>query len=167
MPSYEYRGQQIDISDSDTEYKGYFEAAADHRLVVKKCLDCGLLRGEPGPGCPWCTSLRWEWNQVSGKGTIYSYQIVAHTVVPSFRDWAPFAIVLVELDEQRGHPDPYDGLRITTNLVDEKMEPEKEENVAIGKRVEVVFLDGEGGFTLPQFKLIDEPPQGTVWQHKE
>ena len=167
MPSYEYRGQQIDISDSDTEYKGYFEAAADHRLVVKKCLDCGLWRGEPGPGCPWCTSLQWEWNQVSGKGTIYSYQIVAHTVVPSFRDWAPFAIVLVELDEQRGHPDPYDGLRITTNLVDEKMEPEKEENVAIGKRVEVAFLDGEGGFTLPQFRLIDEPPQGTVWQHRE
>ena len=167
MPSYEYRGQQIDISDSDTEYKGYFEAAADHRLVVKKCLDCGLLRGEPGPGCPWCTSLQWEWNQVSGKGTIYSYQIVAHTVVPSFRDWAPFAIVLVELDEQRGHPDPYDGLRITTNLVDEKMEPEKEENVAIGKRVEVVFLDGEVGFTLPRFRLIDEPPQGSVWQHRE
>ena len=167
MPSYEYRGQQFDISDSDTEYKGYFEAAADHRLVVKKCLDCGLLRGEPGPGCPWCTSLQWEWNQVSGKGTIYSYQIVAHTVVPSFRDWAPFAIVLVELDEQRGHPDPYDGLRIPTNLVDEKMEPEKEENVAIGKRVEVAFLAGEGGFTLPQFRLIDEPPQGTIWQHRE
>jgi uncharacterized OB-fold protein len=110
--------------------------------------------------------LQWEWNQVSGKGTIYSYQIVAHTVVPSFRDWAPFAIVLVELDEQRGHPDPHDGLRITTNLVDENMEPEKEENVAIGKRVEVAFLDGEDGFTLPQFRLIDEPPQGKVWQHK-
>jgi uncharacterized OB-fold protein len=166
MPSYVYRGQQINISDADTEYKGYFEAAAEHRLVVKKCLDCGLLRGEPGPGCPWCTSLHWEWNQVSGKGTIYSYQIVAHTVVPSFRDWAPFAIVLVELDEQSGQPDQYDGLRITANLVDESMEPEKEENVAIGKRVEVAFLDGEDGFTLPQFRLIDEPSKGTVWRHQ-
>ena len=166
MPSYVYRGQQINISDADTEYKGYFEAAAEHRLVVKKCLDCGLLRGEPGPGCPWCTSLHWEWNQVSGKGTIYSYQIVAHTVVPSFRDWAPFAIVLVELDEQSGQPDQYDGLRITANLVDESMEPEKEENVAIGKRVEVAFEDGEDGFTLPQFRLIDEPPKGTVWRHQ-
>ena len=166
MPSYEYRGQQINISDADTEYKGYFEAAAEHRLVVKKCLHCGLLRGEPGPACPWCTSLQWEWNQVSGKGTIYSYQIVAHTVVPSFRDWAPFAIVLVELDEQSGQPDQYDGLRITANLVDESMEPEKEENVAIGKRVEVAFLDGEDGFTLPQFRLIDEPPKGTVWRHQ-
>ena len=165
MPSYEYRGQRINISETDSEYKGYFEAAQAHRLVVKRCLDCGLLRGEPGPGCPWCTSLQWEWHKVSGKGTIFSYQIVAHTVVPGFRDWAPFPIVLVELDEQSRQPGPDDGLRITTNLVDADMAPEKEENVAIGKRVEVAFFDGDDGFTLPQFKLIDEPPRGRVWQH--
>ena len=166
MPVYQYRGIPLNISDNDSEYKGYFEGAAEHRLLVKKCLDCGLLRGEPGPGCPWCTSLQWEWHQVSGKGAIYSYQIVAHTVVPSFRDWAPFAIVLVELDEQSGEPDPNDGLRIIANLVDANMEPEKEENVAIGKRVEAVFYDGEDGFSLPQFRLIDEPPKGPVWQHQ-
>ena len=166
MPVYQYRGIAINIADNDSEYRGYFEGAAEHRLLVKKCLNCDLLRGEPGPGCPWCTSLRWEWTQVSGKGTIYSYQIVAHTVVPSFRDWAPFAIVLVELDEQAGEPDPNDGLRITANLLDANFQPEKEENVAIGKRVEVVFLDGEDGFALPQFRLTDEEPRGPVWQHK-
>ena len=165
MPVYEYRGQRIDIADNDSEYKGYFEAAREHRLAVKRCLDCGLLRGEPGPGCPWCPSLRWEWHAVSGKGAIYSYQIVVHTVLPGFRDWAPFSIVLVELDEQRGQPTPDDGLRITANLLDEHMAPEKEENVAIGKRVEVVFLDLENGLTLPQFKLSDEPPQGPVWRY--
>ncbi len=166
MPTYEYRGQLISISDADSEYKGYFEAASAHRLVVKKCSDCGLLRGEPGPGCPWCTSLAWEWQEVSGKGIIYSYQIVAHTVIPSFRDWAPFPIVLVELDEQRGQPDPGDGLRITANLVDADMEPEREENVAIGKRVEVVFFDGEDGFSLPQFRLTGEVPENEVWTHQ-
>ena len=118
MPNYTYRGINLSIPDNDSEYKGYFEAAAEGRLVVKKCSDCGLLRGEPGPGCPWCTSINWEWQQVSGKGTIYSYQVVAHTVIPSFRDLAPFAIVLVELDEQSGQPDEHDGLRITGNLVD-------------------------------------------------
>jgi uncharacterized OB-fold protein len=165
MPIYELRGQRINIADTDTEYKGYFEAAGEHRLVVKKCLDCGLLRGEPGPGCPWCPSQSWEWQDVSGKGTIYSYQIVAHTVIPGFRDWAPFPIVLVELDEQSGQPAPGDGLRLTANLVDADLNPEIEENVAIGKRVEVVFQDGEGGFTLPQFKLSDEAPRGEVWRH--
>lgn len=165
MPVYEYRGISVNISDNDSEYKGYFEAAAEHRLVVKKCSSCGLLRGEPGPGCPWCTSLDWEWQQVSGKGTIYSYQIVAHTVVPSFRAWAPFPIVLVELDEQSGQPDPGDGLRIIANLMDQDMQPEKEENVAIGSRVEVVFYDAEPGFSLPQFRLSGEPPTGQVWRH--
>jgi uncharacterized OB-fold protein len=165
LPVYEYRGISVNISDNDSEYKGYFEAAAEHRLVVKKCSSCGLLRGEPGPGCPWCTSLDWEWQQVSGKGTIYSYQIVAHTVVPSFRAWAPFPIVLVELDEQSGQPDPGDGLRIIANLMDQDMQPEKEENVAIGSRVEVVFYDAEPGFSLPQFRLSGEPPTGQVWRH--
>lgn len=165
MPVYEYRGQSINISENDSEYLGYFEAAREHRLVVKKCLDCELLRGEPGPGCPWCTSLGWEWHEVSGKGTIYSYQIVAHTVVPAFRDWTPFPIVLVELDEQSGQPAPGDGLRITANLVDGEMAPENEDNVAIGRRVEVVYLDGEDGFTLPQFKLSNEPPRDQVWRY--
>ena len=165
MPVYEYRGQRLNIADNDGEYKGYFDAAREHRLVVKRCLDCSLLRGEPGPGCPWCSSLEWEWHEVSGKGTIYSYQIVAHTVIPGFREWAPFPIVLVELDEQSGQPGPGDGLRIIANLLDDGMNPEKEENVAIGNRVVVVFLDGENGFALPQFKLSDEAPRGQVWRH--
>ena len=99
MPVYEYKGQGINITDNDSEYKGYFEAASEHKLVVKKCQECGLLPGEPGPGCPWCTSLKWEWQEVSGKGTIYSYQIVAHSIIPGFRDWVPYPIVLVELDD--------------------------------------------------------------------
>ena len=165
MAVYEYRRLGINIPDNDSEYKGYFEAAREHRLVVRRCLGCGLLSGQPGSGCPWCSSLRWEWHTVSGKGTIYSYQIVTHNVLPGFRDLAPFSIVLVELDEQRGQPTPDDGLRITANLLDKNMAPEKEENVAIGKRVEVVFLDLENGLTLPQFKLSDEPPQGPVWRY--
>ena len=78
---------------------------------------------------------------------------------------APFAIVLVELDEQSGQPTPDDGLRIITNLVDGDLKPEKEENVAIGKRVEVIFDDEPDGISIPQFKLSGEPPQGGTWQH--
>ena len=92
--------------------------------------------------------------------------MVAHTVIPSFRDLTPFAIVLVELDEQRGEPDEFDGLRITGNLVDADFNMEKEENVGIGKRVEVVFQPVEDGFMLPQWRLIDEPDQGFTWAHQ-
>jgi uncharacterized OB-fold protein len=73
--------------------------------------------------------------------------------------------VLVELDEQSGAPLEHDGLRITANLLDENMNPENEENVAIGSRVKVVFLDMENGLTLPQFTLSGEEPAGAVWRY--
>ena len=73
--------------------------------------------------------------------------------------------MLVELDEQRGQPAPDNGLRITANLLDDDMNPEAEENVAIGRRVQVVFMDMDDGLTLPHIKLIDEPPQGPVWRY--
>ncbi len=165
MPTYEYRQLLLNVSEQDSEYYGYFEAARDHRLVLKKCADCGLLRGEPGPACPWCASMRWSWQEVSGHGTIYSYQIVTHSVLPGFVEWVPYTIVLVELDEQRGHPGPGDGLRLTANLVNDDMVPEDEENVAIGKRVKVVFLETEDGLSLPQFRLTDEPPEGEPWRY--
>ena len=167
MPVYEYRGLPLVVSEIDSEYRGYFEAAREHRLVVKKCgeAECGLLRGEPGPGCPWCASLAWEWQEVSGKGTIYSYQVITHAIMPGFRDWTPYTVVLVELDEQSGEPNPENGLRITANLLNAEMRPEDPENVGIGKRVEVAFLDTENGLSLPQFRLSGEPPRGEVWRY--
>ena len=105
MPIYNYRDMPINISEQDSEYAGYFLAAQERRLVVKGCLDCGLLRGEPGASCPWCSSMESEWREVSGKGTIYSYQIIPHAILPGFRDWTPYPVVLVELDEQRDEPD--------------------------------------------------------------
>jgi len=83
-----------------------------------------------------------------------------------FRDWAPYAVVLVELDEQRGQPSADEGLRLISNLVTDDFEAEKEENVAIGKRVEVTFLDVSPEFSLPLFKLSVEAPQGSVWVFK-
>jgi hypothetical protein len=50
--------------------------------------------------------------------------------------------------------------------VSDDFKPEKEENVAIGKRVEVIFLDVSPELSLPLFKLSQQPPQGRVWQLK-
>ena len=164
MPQVEYRGMLLVVPDNDSEFAGYFEAARQHRLVVKKCTACGLLRFPPGSGCPWCPSLDWAWQQVSGRGAIYSYEIIVHAIQPGFRDFAPYPVVIVELDEQRGVPDPQDGLRLIANLVDADFQPEAEDRVAVGSRVDVVFQDLSPELSLPQFRLTDEPPAGPVWQ---
>src|SRR5262245_36324206 len=167
-----YERLKLYVAPTNSEHRGYYEHAKQCDLVVQRCTECNLLRGSIGAACPFCTSLQWEWQAVSGKGVIYSYQIVTQAVHPAFYDWIPYPIVLVELDEQRGVPwrDGLEGeqvsLRVVANLVQrvDNAAPEAEENVAIGKRVEVVFLDVDENMALPQFVLSNEPPEVTPWR---
>jgi len=159
-----YRGMSLVIPDNDSEWREYFALARQHRLMVRACAECGLLRYPPAHACPWCMALEWTWREVSGRGTIYSYEIVVHAIQPGFRELAPYPVVLVELDEQRGRPTADEGLRIIGNLVRPDLSPEADASVAIGKRVRVVFQDLADHFALPQFTLTDEPPEGRVWR---
>ena len=117
-----YKGLQLIVQPTDSEHRGFFEEARQHRLVVQRCESCGMLRGAIGAACPFCTSLDWSWHPVSGKGEIYSYQIVTQAVQPAFVDWVPYPVVLVELDEQRDVPwrggaeDETVSLRVVANL---------------------------------------------------
>lgn len=162
-----YRGMSLLVPDNDSEWQEYFAHARQHRLVMRKCSACGLMRYPPTHACPWCMDLGWTWQAVSGRGTIYSYETVVHAIQPGFKELTPYAVVLVELDEQRGQPTPDEALRMVANLVKPDLTPEDEMTVAIGKRVRVVFQDLADHFALPQFALSDEPPAGRVWRLPE
>jgi uncharacterized OB-fold protein len=164
MATVEYRGMNLVIPDNDSEWREHFVHARAHRLMLRACAACGLMRYPPSHGCPWCQSLEWSWREVSGRGAIYSYEIVVHAIQPGFREWAPYPVVLVELDEQRGVPTEHEGLRLIANLVTPDFRPEAEAQVAIGKRVRVVFQDIAEDFALPQFTLTDEPGSTRVWR---
>ncbi len=161
----EYLGVTVRIPENDPEHLGYLQAAADGRFVLQQCDDCDKLRYPPGPACPFCQALEWHWSEVSGKGTIYSYELVHHGIHPAYRPRTPYPVVLVELDEQRGVPTEHDGLRVISSLVDAEGEPEGEEGVAIGARVQVEFADLGDGLALPRFVLSDEPPEGKLWRY--
>ena len=97
----QYRGMALIVPDNDSEWKEFYEHARAHRLVVRKCKACGLMRYPPTHACPWCMELGWTWQEVSGRGTIYSYEIVAHAIQPGFREMTPYAVVLIELGGKR------------------------------------------------------------------
>lgn len=160
----EYRGINLILPGQDQEFRPYFAAAAEGRLVVRRCSACGLLRYPPGIACPWCNALESEWVSVSGRGTIYSYEVVMQAIQPGFADWVPYAVVLVELDEQRGVPTADEALRLIANLVTDELQPEAEENIAIGRRVRAVFQPIGDGLALPQFALAGKPAEGRVWR---
>src|SRR5215510_10484482 len=162
-----YRGMALVVPDNDSEWSEYFGLARQLKLTLRACTACDLMRYPPMHACPWCMDLGWKWQEVSGKGTIHSYEVVHHAIQPGFKDATPYAVVLVELDEQRGAPTPDEALRIIGNLVKADGSMEDVREAAIGRRVRVVFQDVADHLALPQFALTDEPPVGRLWRLPE
>jgi hypothetical protein len=119
----------------------YWDAAAEHRLVLQRCRSCAKFQFPPEICCVHCQAEDFEPMEVSGRGVIYSYSVVDRPLHAGFVDAVPYVVVFVELDDQ---PE----LRILTNLVDV---PEGI-SLSCGMPVEVVFEDRDG-VTLPQFRL--------------
>ena len=46
----------------------YFEAAAQGRLLIKKCGDCGEIHFHPRGICPFCLSDKVSWQDAKGTG---------------------------------------------------------------------------------------------------
>ena len=67
-----YRGMALIVPDNDTEWMEFYANARKHKLTMRKCKACGLMRYPPTHACPWCMDLGWTWQDVSGNGTIYS-----------------------------------------------------------------------------------------------
>jgi uncharacterized OB-fold protein len=84
----------------------FWEAAADDRLAIQRCADCGVLRHPPAPMCGACGSLRWDVQDATGRGRIVTWISSLH---PNRPDDAPRIVILVELEE---------GTRLVSNLVD-------------------------------------------------
>jgi 3-oxo-4,17-pregnadiene-20-carboxyl-CoA hydratase alpha subunit len=84
----------------------FWEAAADGRLAVQRCAECGVLRHPPAPMCGNCGSLTWDVVDASGRGRIVSWISSLH---PNRPDEEPRIVILVQLEE---------GTRLVSNLVD-------------------------------------------------
>ncbi|HLX87331.1 MAG TPA: Zn-ribbon domain-containing OB-fold protein [Acidimicrobiales bacterium] len=125
---------------ANAETVGWWEAAAQHRLVVQRCSQCGATRHPPGPVCPVCRSLASEWAELPGTGRVYTYTIVRQAFLPALADVIPYVVAVVE-------PDGAGGTRMVTNVVD--IDPEE---VEIGMPVEVVWEDIGPELALPRFR---------------
>jgi hypothetical protein len=118
------------------ETKEFWDATAEGRLLLKRCLDCGSVIWYPRAFCPECASMRTEWFPASGRGRVYSYT-VNHRTEGAYKDAAPLVLAYVELEE---------GPRMMTNVVGAGA------RLAVGLAVEVVFHDTGEGSALPRFR---------------
>ncbi|MEO9327855.1 Zn-ribbon domain-containing OB-fold protein [Gordonia aurantiaca] len=84
----------------DPDTRGFFEAAAQGRLVVAECAHCRTVIHLPSSFCADCGKHSVSWRDVEPRGTLHSWTVVEHQVHPAFP--VPYTCVLVELDEPAG-----------------------------------------------------------------
>jgi uncharacterized protein len=125
--------------DSWTE--PFWLAAREHRLVVPRCTNCSQFRFPPSPFCWNCTHQDVELVEAAGTGTVYTYTIARHAVVPELAPFVPYVVAVVELD---GIPD----VRLIVNIVES--DPEA---VRIGSPVTLVWDDIDDEVTIPRFRI--------------
>jgi uncharacterized OB-fold protein len=117
----------------------FWQAAKEHRLLVKRCAACGQCHFYPRDFCPHCHSDAVDWHEAKGTGVIYSFTVARRPAGPAFKADAPYVVAIVQLDE---------GPRMMTNITG--CVPE---DVRIGRRVAVAYDDVTDEVTLPKFAL--------------
>jgi uncharacterized protein len=119
----------------------WWQAAAEHRLVVQVCDACDRPRHPPSPVCPHCRGWDSHFVDHPPTGTIYTFTVVHQPFVPGMP--VPCVIAVVELT---GELAP--GIRLVTNIVD--ADPAE---VRIGLPVELVWEDMGPELALPRARL--------------
>jgi uncharacterized OB-fold protein len=123
----------------------FWDAARQGRLVIQRCAACRHYNHPPRTACDACLSTDLAFEEVSGRGTVWSFTVMHQKSVAGFEDEVPYLTALVELDEQ-----PL--LLLVTNLPGGDAG-----SVRIGDRVHVTFEPLADGLALPQFGLEAAP----------
>ncbi|MFB6171358.1 MAG: Zn-ribbon domain-containing OB-fold protein [Haloarculaceae archaeon] len=131
-------GHPLPSLDDETDAT-FWRAAAEERLLIQQCDQCGERQFFPRPWCQYCGADAVTWLEAEGTGHVHTYTVVRRaTELPSFADSVPYVVAYVELDE---------GVRICTNVVD--CDPGDIEN---GLPVTVTFDHVSEDVALPKFR---------------
>ena len=138
------------VADRDTQ--PFWDAVAEHRLVVQRCRECARFVWQPRPLCPHCHAEDPEWVELEGAATVVSWTVLHPPVLAVWQDAIPFTVLLVE-------PDDAPGVRMVGQLV----EPDGtlvrgDEGVDFGVRVELRWRVDEAGQALPAWTLVTRRP---------
>jgi len=77
---------------------GLTEFAAQGRLALQVCGDCGTVHYPPRETCRRCLSVRFDWQPQDGAGELISDTVLHHSNEPYFRAHLPLRVGSVRLD---------------------------------------------------------------------
>ncbi|MCY3962213.1 MAG: Zn-ribbon domain-containing OB-fold protein [bacterium] len=85
------------VPAGEGEYGEFFAAAAEGRLLIQQCPQCGHRQHYPRALCTACAAEP-EWLEAAGTGTVHTYTIVRQYGVPAFAE-LPYVLAMVDLPE--------------------------------------------------------------------
>src|SRR5207302_9064427 len=129
---------RFDLPTPDGDSQHFWDGAREGRLLIKRCRACGRAHYYPRPFCPYCWSEEVEWEEASGRGTLYTYSVVHQNDLPPFNERVPYVAAVVELEE---------GPRVMTNI-----EGVPHEELRVGMPVVVDFKPLTDEITIAIFR---------------
>ncbi|MFJ4803946.1 Zn-ribbon domain-containing OB-fold protein [Streptomyces murinus] len=125
-------GPRHDLPEADAFTCPYWAAAADGRLLIRRCAACGRAHHYPREFCPHCWSEDVAWEQATGRATLYTWSTVHRNDLPPFSARTPYIAAVVDLAE---------GPRMMTQVVDAE-----EAELSAGMPLRVAFTGGKPVF---------------------
>ncbi|MGW0566263.1 Zn-ribbon domain-containing OB-fold protein [Streptomyces tauricus] len=117
--------RRFDLPEIDAFSRPYWDAAADGRLLLRRCGACGRAHHYPREFCPHCWSEAVTWERASGRATLYTWSVVHRNDLPPFGARTPYVAAVVDLAE---------GPRMMTEVVECG-----EADLRVGMALEVTF----------------------------
>ncbi|MEV0964443.1 Zn-ribbon domain-containing OB-fold protein [Streptomyces sp. NPDC049910] len=139
-------GRTAATPDIDDFTRPWWDAAAEGRLLIRRCAACQRAHHYPREFCPYCWSEEVRWERASGRATLYTWSVVHRNDLPPFGARTPYTAAVVDLAE---------GPRVMTEIVECA-----EGDLRIGMELEVAFREEGGGVVVPVFRPVPEagPP---------
>ncbi|MEU6775483.1 Zn-ribbon domain-containing OB-fold protein [Streptomyces sp. NPDC046759] len=92
-------GVRHDLPEPDAFTRPYWEAAAEGRLLIRRCGACGRAHHYPREFCPHCWSEEVTWEEASGRAVLYTWSTVHRNDLPPFGERTPYVAAVVDLAE--------------------------------------------------------------------
>ncbi|MDI3386492.1 Zn-ribbon domain-containing OB-fold protein [Streptomyces sp. B-S-A8] len=131
---------RFDLPEPDAFTRPYWDAAAEGKLLLRRCGACGRTHHYPREFCPHCWhDADVEWIEAAGTATLYTWSVVHRNDLPPFGSRTPYVAAVVDLAE---------GPRMMTEVVDCP-----EGRLRVGMELDVAFrAECDGEIVVPVFR---------------
>lgn len=126
-----------DLPQVDSDSRAWWEACGEGRLLARRCGSCARLHHYPRPFCPHCWGEDLTWEEMSGRGRLYTWSVVFRNPQHPFADRVPYIPAIVDLEE---------GVRLMTDIVGTTPD-----QLHIDLPVQVTFEPLADGMAAPMF----------------